>query len=106
MKIEDTFTVEVDGASFEFKHPEYDDLIMVRDETDTVKRISHIFSKLLSVKGLEDSKGPVTAERAKTLKLPAYVVNQILNAHSKKVLDTMGVAKDADPKKPSSGTTA
>lgn len=104
MKIADTFVIEIEGATFEFQHPEYDDLQAMQEEQKAVDRISYIFSKLLNVKGLEDSSGPVDKDRVKTLKMPAYVVNKIIKGYSDKVAETLGLNKDADPKKPNSGT--
>lgn len=104
MKIADTFEIEIEGAKFEFSHPEYDDLQAMQEEQKAVDRIGYIFSKLLSVKGLEDSSGPVDKERVKTLKLPAYIVNKIMKGYSEKVAESLGINKDADPKKPNSGT--
>jgi len=89
MKIESTFVIELDGASFVFKKPTMKELMGARDVNFT----EFIFGKLQEVKGLSNgSNHDLSVEEVRTLDLPADAVMAIVNAWNAKVSQLLNPA--------------
>lgn len=103
MKIQKTFAVEFEGATFVFRKPTAKDLLgFTTDKKDTIQIA---FSGLVSVHGLTDENGAeFTVEEVRTLELPADAVFHIMKMWNEKLAELMpGGAKT--PEKKDSTTT-
>lgn len=98
MKIDDTFTVEIDGATFEFEQPYANEDPAGIDKAEYAKSI--IAKKLKRISGVFDKDGtPVSIEKMKELSLPWSVVAKLVNAYGQKMLEIAGIKPEAEEKK-------
>lgn len=103
MKIQKTFAVETDGATFVFRKPTAKELLGFSKDKNSV--IDVVFGGLISVHGLlDENNAECTVDEIKTLDLPADTVFQIVNLWNAEVAKFMpGGAKT--PEKKDSTTT-
>lgn len=94
MKIESTFVIELDGATFVFKKPTMKELLQAKDMNFT----DFVFGKLVEVQGLSNGNADLCVEEVKTLDLPVDAVMKIVNEWNAKVATFLSSNKEAAEK--------
>lgn len=99
MKIERTFSIEIDGAVFTFKRPTIKDIVQFKTE-DPIANVLFILSKLEKVSGAQFADGgDVTVEIVRSADLDNVTVTKILSAWNKEILRLQGREEESAEKK-------
>ena len=99
MKIENTFSFEINGAKFTFKRPTVKDLLQI-DKENPLNNIILIMEKLVSVTGLEYSSGEaVGLEEVRSADLDVGTINLIMHGWNEQVAKLQGTSVESSEKK-------